>query len=239
MHRKKIYKSQRRKEARVIVESVGWIWESRREDADFFFVVVVALLSRFMLSIYYLHGIASSSPPPSLVNRYSTYVRKINTLQRLPKPACSHLLHPSPPLRAFRRASGGLINFIWSKRAATYTHTVSLSLSPSFSLLLFPPFLSAKSQYAQTHCVKTDGYRKVIFSTSIVVNNNLRERHEKILIIIEIVHFISMTFFFVLPLDLYPFDWNKMCFICARFVSIARCNYFSLTHKVCTKWYSH
>lgn len=46
----------------------------------------------------------------------------------------------------------------------------------------------------------------MIFSTSIVVNNNLRERHEKILIIIEIVHFINMTFFFVLPLDLYSFE---------------------------------
>lgn len=89
-----------------------------------------------MLSIYYLHGI----PPlyPSLVNRYSTCVRKINTLQRLPKPACSHLLHP--PLRAFRRASRGLINFIWSKRAATHTRTHIRSFCLFLSLPLF--FLS-------------------------------------------------------------------------------------------------
>lgn len=89
-------------------------------------------------------------PPPSLVNRYSTYVRKINTLQRLPKPARSHLLHPSP-LRAFRRASGGLINFIWSKRAATYTHTVSLSLSIFFS----PPPLSSLSLRKVSICTDT------------------------------------------------------------------------------------
>lgn len=128
-----------------------------------------------MLSIYYLHGIASSPPPPSLVNRYSTYVRKINTLQRLPKPACSHLLHPSPPPSRLSTSERRVNKFYMVEESRDIHAYMSLFLSASFSLLLFPPFLSAKSQYAQTHCVKTDGYRKVIFSTSIVVNNNLRE----------------------------------------------------------------
>lgn len=48
------------------------------------------------ISIYAFHILSArhSLLYPSLVNRYSTCVRKINTLQRLPKSACSHLLHP-------------------------------------------------------------------------------------------------------------------------------------------------
>lgn len=161
------------------------------------------------ISIYAFHILSARHClllPPPFPRKPILYLRQENKHVATAAKAGMQSPFAPLPLRAFRRASGGLINFIWSKRAATYTHTVSLSHS-----IFFSPPLSSLSPRKVSIC--TDTLRqnrwishKVIFSTSIVVDNNLRERHKKILIIIEIVHFINTTFFFVLPLDLYLFD---------------------------------
>ena len=89
------------------------------------------------ISIYVFHILSArySLLPSSLVNWYSTYDWKINTLQRLPKPACSHLLHPPLRLSTSERRVNKF--YMVEERPATYTYTVSLPLSSSFFSLFF------------------------------------------------------------------------------------------------------
>lgn len=56
---------------------------------SFAFVIVVVSRRPFYLDLYFPYIICAAF----LVNRYSVCIRRINTLQRLPKLLCSHLLH--------------------------------------------------------------------------------------------------------------------------------------------------
>lgn len=104
------------------------------------------------ISIYAFHILSARHclllpPPPSLVNRYSTYVRKINTLQRLPKPACSHLLHPSPPSRL--STSERRVNKFYMVEESRDIHAYRLSFS--LHLFLSSSFLPFSPQSLNMH----------------------------------------------------------------------------------------